>query len=81
MSDAGINKSAILLMTLGESEAAEVLRYLEPREVQKISSAMISLKNLTHEQVSNVFDEFHEIASQKTTIGMDASDYIRSMLT
>ena len=81
MSDAGITKSAILLMTLGESEAAEVLKYLEPREVQKISSAMISLKNLTREQVSNVFDEFHEIAAQKTTIGMDASDYIRSMLT
>jgi flagellar motor switch protein FliG len=81
MSDAGITKSAILLMTLGESEAAEVLKYLEPREVQKISSAMITLKNLTREQVSNVFDEFHEIAAQKTTIGMDASDYIRSMLT
>ncbi len=81
MSDAGVIKSAILLMTLGESEAAEVLKYLEPREVQKISSAMITLKNTTHEQVSNVFEEFHEIAAQKTTIGMDASDYIRSMLT
>ena len=81
MSDAGVNKSAILLMTLGEKEAAEVLKYLEPREVQKISSAMISLKNLTREQVSHVFDEFHEIAAQKTTVGMDASDYIRTMLT
>ncbi|RFC34283.1 MAG: flagellar motor switch protein FliG [Candidatus Nitrotoga sp. MKT] len=81
MSDAGINKSAILLMTLGENEAAEVLKYLEPREVQKISSAMIALKNLTHEQISDVFNEFHEIAAQKTTVGMDASDYIRSMLT
>ncbi|MFZ1546862.1 MAG: flagellar motor switch protein FliG [Candidatus Nitrotoga sp.] len=81
MSDAGIIKSAILLMTLGESGAAEVLKYLEPKEVQKISSAMITLKNTTHEQVSEVFEEFHEIAAQKTTIGMDANDYIRSMLT
>ncbi|CAH1195909.1 flagellar motor switch protein FliG [Candidatus Nitrotoga sp. BS] len=81
MSDAGVIKSAILLMTLGENEAAEVLKYLEPREVQKISSAMITLKNTTHEQVSEVFEEFHEIAAQKTTIGMDASDYIRTMLT
>ena len=81
MSEAGIIKSAILLMTLGESEAAEVLKYLEPREVQKISSAMITLKNTTHEQISSVFEEFHEIAAQKSTIGMDASDYIRSMLT
>jgi len=81
MSDAGVIKSAILLMTLGENEAAEVLKYLEPREVQKISSAMITLKNTTNEQVSEVFEEFHEIAAQKSTIGMDASDYIRSMLT
>ncbi|CAH1387766.1 flagellar motor switch protein FliG [Candidatus Nitrotoga sp. M5] len=81
MSDAGITKSAILLMTLGENEAAEVLKYLEPKEVQKISTAMITLQNTTHEQISSVFTEFHEIAAQKTTIGMDASDYIRSMLT
>ena len=58
-----------------------MLKYLEPREVQKISSAMITLKDTTHEQVSEVFEEFHEIAAQKTTIGMDASDYIRTMLT
>jgi flagellar motor switch protein FliG len=33
MSDEGVNKSAILLMTLGADEAAEVMRYLEPKEV------------------------------------------------
>ncbi|MDE1982395.1 MAG: flagellar motor switch protein FliG, partial [Betaproteobacteria bacterium] len=35
MSDVGVNKSAILLMTIGENEAAEVLKHLEPKEVQK----------------------------------------------
>lgn len=79
MSD-GINKSAILLMTLGEVEAAEVLKYLEPREVQKISAAMVALKNLTRDQISTVFDEFHQIAAEKTTVGMDSSGYIRNML-
>jgi flagellar motor switch protein FliG len=81
MSDAGINKSAILLMTLGASEAAEVMKYLEPKEVQKISSAMVTLKNLSREQIANVFDEFQSVASEKTTIGMDSSEYIRDMLT
>jgi flagellar motor switch protein FliG len=80
MSDEGVNKSAILLMTLGADEAAEVMRYLEPKEVQKISSAMVSLKNLTREQIAGVFDEFHTSASEKTTIGMDSSGYIRDML-
>ncbi|MDD4910891.1 MAG: flagellar motor switch protein FliG [Sideroxydans sp.] len=80
MSDIGINKSAILLMTLGEDEAAEVMKYLEPKEVQKISTAMVSLSNLTRDQISSVFEEFHLSAAEKTTIGMDSSDYIRNML-
>jgi flagellar motor switch protein FliG len=80
MSDIGINKSAILLMTLGESEAAEVLKYLEPKEVQKISSAMVTLKHITREQIDNVFAEFHQMSSEKSTIGLNSNEYIRTML-
>lgn len=80
MSD-GIEKSAIFLMTLGEAEAAEVLKYLEPKEVQKISTAMMTLKNLSREQIAEVFHDFLLSASSKTTIGMDSNAYIRNMLT
>jgi flagellar motor switch protein FliG len=80
MSD-GVEKSAIFLMTLGENEAAEVLKYLEPKEVQKISAAMMTLKNLSRDQIAQVFHEFLVSASSKTTIGMDSNDYIRNMLT
>lgn len=80
MSDEGYQKSAILLLTIGDSEAAEVLKYLEPREVQKISETMVALRNLTREQIGDVYDEFHKIAAEKTTIGMDSNDYIRRML-
>ena len=81
MSHDGVTKSAILLMTLGESEAAAVLKFLEPKEVQKISAAMVTLRNLTREQIAEVFEEFHDDASEKTTVGMDSSAYIRNMLT
>ena len=77
----GVEKSAIFLMTLGENEAAQVLKYLEPKEVQKISAAMMSLKNLNREEIAQVFHDFIISASSKTTIGMDSSDYIRNMLT
>lgn len=80
MSDEGINKSAILLMTLGAEEAAEVMKHLEPREVQRISTAMVGLKNLSREQITVVFEEFHQIAAEKTTFGMDSNSYIRKML-
>ena len=81
MSDEGINKSAILLMTLGADEAAEVMRYLEPKEVQKISAAMVSLKNLSREEIAAVFEDFNDVASEKTTFGMDSDAYIKDMLT
>jgi flagellar motor switch protein FliG len=80
MSDEGYRKSAILLLTLGEEPAAEVLKFLEPREVQKISTVMVGLKNLSREEITAVFDEFYRMAAEKTTIGMDSDDYIRSML-
>lgn len=77
----GVEKSALFLMTLGEDEAAEVLKYLEPKEVQKISSAMINLRNFGREEVSKVFQDFLVSAAGKTTIGMDSNAYVRSMLT
>ena len=77
----GVEKSAIFLMTLGENDAASVLKHLEPKEVQKISAAMMKLRNLSREDISEVFRDFIISASGKTTIGMDSSDYIRSMLT
>ena len=80
MSDAGINKSAILLLTLGADEAAEVMKFLEPKEVQKVSTAMVGLKNLSREEIAAVFEEFHQSAAQKTTFGMDSDAYIRDML-
>ena len=76
----GVEKSAIFLMTLGEDEAAEVLKHLEPREVQKISAAMMTLKNLSRETVTDVFHEFLVAAASKTSVGMDPNSYIRAML-
>ncbi|MBY0578132.1 MAG: flagellar motor switch protein FliG [Burkholderiales bacterium] len=80
MSDEGINKSAILLLSLGENEAAEVFKYLGPKEVQKLGTAMANLSNVSHEMIDSVFSEFYNIAGEKTTLGMDSDDYIRSVL-
>ena len=51
MSEDGVLKSAILLMSIGEEEAAEVLKYLGPKEVQKIGMAMATLENISREQI------------------------------
>ena len=80
MSELGITRSAILLLSLGENEAAEVLRYLGPKEVQKIGSAMAALKKVTHEQIEETLEAFADQAGEQT--GLDNSpDTIRTVLT
>lgn len=81
MSDEGVNKSAILLMSLGEEEAAEVFRHLAPREVQKLGAAMAAIKNVSREKISGVLDEFRTQAEDKTALGLDSNAYIRTVLT
>ncbi|HWX10823.1 MAG TPA: flagellar motor switch protein FliG [Trinickia sp.] len=81
MSAEGVNKSALLLMSLGETEAAEVFKFLAPREVQKIGAAMATLKNVTRDQVETVLQDFVKEAEQHTALSLDSNEYIRSVLT
>ncbi|MBI2225121.1 MAG: flagellar motor switch protein FliG [Betaproteobacteria bacterium] len=80
MNDDGIQKSAVLLLSLGEDGASEVFKHLAPREVQKLGVAMSHLKNITRDKVEKVLDEFRSRAEGKTTLGMDSGEYIRSVL-
>ena len=80
MADEGINKSAILLMSLGEDNAAEVFKHLGPRDVQKISAAMASLKSVTRDQIKSVMGEFCEHAGGQATLGTASGDYLRNVL-
>lgn len=81
MSEAGVVKSAILLMSLGEEEAAEVFKFLGPKEVQRLGAAMAAIKNVKRDQIENVLHDFRKEAEEKTTVGMANDEYIRSVLT
>jgi flagellar motor switch protein FliG len=80
MDSDGVQKSAILLMSLGEDDAAEVFKHLEPREVQKIGAAMATLKAMTRDDITEVLGEFCTTASEKSSLGMDSTEYIRGVL-
>jgi flagellar motor switch protein FliG len=81
MIENGIMRSAILMLALGEDEAAEVMKYLGPREVQKLGAAMASLKAVGHEEVEEALDSFMRQADANTSFGLDSDEYIRSVLT
>ena len=76
----GIQRSAVLLMSLGEDEAAEVFKHLAPREVQKIGRAMASLKNVSREHVGGVITRFCSEAGEQSSVALEAREYLRSVL-
>lgn len=81
MSDAGVMRSAVLMLSLGEDEAAEVMKFLSPKEVQKLGAAMATLKSVGRDQVEAAVTEFLAEAASSSNLGLDSDEYIRSVLT
>jgi flagellar motor switch protein FliG len=81
MSEEGLARSAVLLMAMGEDHAAEVLKFLGPREVQKLGQAMAGLKNVSRDQIEKALEDFRSEAGERTTIGVGSDEYVRSVLT
>lgn len=80
MSLNGTEKSAVMLMTLGEDQAAEVFKHLNSREVQQLSITMAGMRQISNQQLVDVLAEFEEDASQYAALSINASDYLRSVL-
>jgi len=76
----GIERAAILLMSLGEQEASEVLKHVGAREVQQIGSTMAALPSVTRDQALQVLDSFVTAVEEKTSFGIGTDDYVRTVL-
>lgn len=76
-----IQRSAVLLMSMGESDAAEVLKHMGPKEVQRVGSAMAELANVQQTQVEMVMSDFLNTVGDQTGLGVGSDGYIRNMLT
>ena len=79
MSEEGLRKSAALMLALGQEEAAEVMKYLGPKEVQRLGSAMATLGHLSREQMESVLNEFKQETEGRVTLG-DSEEYLRTVL-
>ena len=76
----GTERAAILLLSIGEDGAAEILRHMEPKEVQRLGAAMAGLAGVSTSQVERVFDDFLDKVEDHTSLGVDSEDYIRRVL-
>lgn len=80
MDDAGLEQAAILLMTVGEEQAAEVFKYLSPKEVQKLGETMARLKTVPRERVEQVIRKFNEARDEQYSLVGDTDAFIRQVL-
>ena len=76
----GTQRAAVLLMSLGEAEAAEVLKHMSAKEVQKLGAAMATISGVTRGQLEQIVAEFTGLLDEQTSVGIGADDYVRKVL-
>jgi len=80
MNRPGVEQAAILLLTLGEQDAAQVLRHLGAKDVQRVGQAMAQLTGVSREEVSLVLGRFATRVEQQTSVGVNSDEYVRKVL-
>jgi flagellar motor switch protein FliG len=80
MDDTGLENAAILLMTVGEEEAAEVFKYLSPKEVQKLGETMARMRTVPREKIDDVVKRFHDTKEGQYSLVRDTDAFISQVL-
>jgi flagellar motor switch protein FliG len=80
MDEQGLEDAAILLMSLGEEDAAEVFKQLEPKEVQGLGETMARLKTVNRERVNAVLERFTNESDDLGMLVQDTDEYVKQVL-
>lgn len=76
----GIEKASILLLSLSEEDAAQILKFMEPKQVQVLGAAMAAMDDMTQSKISAVHKHFIEEIQNYSTIGFKSEDFVRRAL-
>jgi len=77
----GVERAAVLMMLVGDEEAAAILQRLEPEEVRSLGKAMFAVADVSEPDVDLVLDDFVDRARERTAIGFDPRPRIEGMMT
>ena len=80
MSDTGLQKAAILMFGLGEDAAAQVMKFLEPKEVQKLGILMATMNSVSTESLNGVLVELHSESEKNKTFSVDSEEYVSGVI-
>jgi flagellar motor switch protein FliG len=80
MDEQGLEEASILLMSLGESEAAEVFKHLTPKEVQRLGETIARMKVVPRERFDGVIERFTQQAAEQSLLVSNTDDYVKNVL-
>ncbi|EGG29303.1 Flagellar motor switch protein FliG [Aequoribacter fuscus] len=72
-------QAAIIVLLLGEQQASDIIKYLNPREVQALGSAMMSVADIPQESVNAVLDDFVQTIKKQTNLGLGTNEYVETV--
>ncbi len=73
-------RAAVLMLLLGEEQAADIIKFLSPKEVQALGAAMVAAADLSQEAVNVVLDQFVDLLKKQTSLSLGNSDYVEKVL-
>lgn len=77
----GVERAAVLMMLVGEDEAAAILQKLDPEEVRKLGSAMFAVADVSEDEVESVLDDFVGRARERTGITFNPGPRVEAVMT
>ncbi len=73
-------RAAVLMLLLGEEQAAEIIKFLSPKEVQALGAAMVQVANFSQEAVNFVLDEFVDHLKNQNNVSIGGADYVERVM-
>jgi len=75
----GAQRAAVLMLLLGEQQAAEIIKFMTPQEVQSLGGAMVAVSDVSQEAVNSILDDFVATIKQQSSLGLGSTDYVEKV--
>jgi len=76
----GLQKTAILLVVLGDEASGALLKHFNDEEVEQVTAAIATLPPISVEQAEAILEEFRQATSGPLQVGYGGTEYARRVL-
>ena len=76
----GVERAAVLMMLVGEDEAAAILQKLDPEEVRQLGAAMFAVADVSEQEMEDVLEDFVGKARERTGVTFEPRPRIEAVM-